>query len=767
MFRMIFNIAKNELALLFYSPVAWMILVVFALQAGMNFSSTMERFNVMADMGINIGDVTYSIFSNPWRGLFTEMEAYLYFYIPLLTMSILSKEMSTGSIKLLYYSPISNVEIILGKFLAMMFYGLCMIAVLFLIALCGDWLVKDFDWELVLSGILGLYLLLCAYAAIGVFMSSLTSYQIVAAVGTLAVLVVLGMVGSWWQEFDFIRDITYWLAISGRSSKFIGGLICSEDLLYFILVFCFFLSLTIIRLNAVRQKIRFSLTLGKYLGVILLFCFLGYITSLPQMKVYYDATATKSNTLTVQSQEIIGKLDGNVTITTYINALEPRASWYADAGFIKPDMERFEQYLRFKPDIRMKYVYYYDKTENPSLDKQYPDLDLEGRFKKVCKTNGWSKVRFLSPEEIRERIDLSGEGNIFVRQIVRENGEKAWLRIYDDTQRFPSEREISASFKRMVMELPKVGFVYGEGERSYEGGRDRDYHTFANDKKFRYALENQGFDVLKVKLDKMVPEDVNIIVISDMKQWFGAEEEKNLWQYIDRGGNLLVLGEPRRREVMKPLFAEFGFEMTPGELVKRDENLVPDVIISFPTEEAGKIAYDFAGMRAKNLVMSTPGVCGLVQLEDKGYEVTELFRTDSAGNVWNELQTTDFVDDSLCYNPETGERKGVYATVVALSRKVGDRVQKIVLTGDADCISNGEFGRRTKYRLRNYTFVSGSFFWLSDNQVPIDIRRPASPDNRVYISDGRNNFVYYFYSWILPLLIALTGIIIWMRRRSR
>ena len=64
---------------------------------------------------------------------------------------------------------------------------------------------------------LGLYLLVCAYAAIGLFMSSITSYQVVAAMGTLAVLAVLNFVGDMWQDIDFVRDITYWLAINGRA----------------------------------------------------------------------------------------------------------------------------------------------------------------------------------------------------------------------------------------------------------------------------------------------------------------------------------------------------------------------------------------------------------------------------------------------------------------------------------------------------------------------------------------------------------------------
>lgn len=326
-------------------------------------------------------------------------------------------------------------------------------------------------------------------------------------------------------------------------------------------------------MNSGSSENPFRVTLGRNIGVIFLACFLGYLSALPQMKLYHDATSTKINTLTPNSQDIVAKLDGGMTITTYINALDPGSSWFAAPYFLKPDMERFEQYLRFKPDMKLKYVYYYDTTANPMLDRRFPNATLREKMVEVCKIYGLDSNKFMAPEEIRKIIDLSGEGNTFVRQIVRDNGEKAWLRIYNDMQRFPSEREISAAFKRMVMELPKVGFVEGQGERSYSGGKDRDYSAFANDKGFRYALENQGFDVTKVVMDQQVPEDINIIVISDMREWFTPEQEANLQQYIDRGGNLFILGEPKRRDVMNKLFAKFGYEMTTGVLVKRDTNL--------------------------------------------------------------------------------------------------------------------------------------------------------------------------------------------------
>ena len=67
--------------------------------------------------------------------------------------------------------------------------------------------------------------------------------------------------------------------------------------------------------------------LGKYIGVLLLACLLGYISSRPHLMTYYDATDMKTNTLTPNSQEVIAKLEGGLTITTYVNALDEKDLW--------------------------------------------------------------------------------------------------------------------------------------------------------------------------------------------------------------------------------------------------------------------------------------------------------------------------------------------------------------------------------------------------------------------------------------------------------
>lgn len=319
--KTIYKIARTELQTLFYSPIAWLILVIFTFQASMAFTNGLAGNVRSQELGYGLYNVTMGVFAG-WRGMFIAMQQYLYLYIPLLTMGLMSRELSSGSIKLLYSSPVTNTQIILGKYLSMMIYNLVLMCILAVYLVFVAITIKSADVPLILSGMLGLYLLVCAYAAIGLFMSSITSYQVVAAMGTLAVLAVLNFVGDMWQDIDFVRDITYWLAINGRTQEFINGLICSEDVLYFVIVVALFLFLSIIRLQSRRQKTTWMTTVGKYGSVIVIAMLLGYMTSRPKLMCFYDTTATKQRTLTPNSQSIVARMDGGLTMTTFVNILE-------------------------------------------------------------------------------------------------------------------------------------------------------------------------------------------------------------------------------------------------------------------------------------------------------------------------------------------------------------------------------------------------------------------------------------------------------------
>lgn len=763
--KTIYKIAKTELRNIFYSPIAWLILIIFTFQCGMAFSGIISNLVRNQTMGYGNGNITLGMFGG-WSGIFPIVQSYLYLYMPLLTMGLMSREFGSGSIKLLYSSPVTNSQIILGKYLSMMIYGLALMGVLVVYSLIAILTVENVDIPVILSGLLGIYFIICAYSAIGLFMSSITSYQIVAAVGTLAILAALTYVKGIWQSVDFVRDITYWFSITGRADEFINGMITSEDFLYFLIVIALFISMTIIRLQSRRMVMSFASLLGRYAFVWLIAIALGYVSSRPIFMTYADVTHTKQNTLTPNSQGVLKRLDGGLTITSYTNILD-KYFWVALPNRINEDFRTFKQYVRFKPEIKMKYVYYYDSISNPSLERGFPGLTDEERAKKIIEINDLNPKKILSPEQIRKQIDLKSEGNRFVRLIEREDGQKTFLRIFDDNAIFPYEAEISAALKRMVMKLPKVGFLSGQGERSADDDGEREYSIFTKMKTFRHSLINQGFDFTTVGLDNDIPEDISILVIADMKNKLNAVEKSNFDKYINRGGNLMILGEPNRAEITNSITEQLGVKLLNGALVTNTKAFPADMIISVPTEQAKEYSYMWDRMRSYNYVATTPSVAGLEYSSDKGFKVTPLFDTDTL-KCWNELETTDFVEGEVKYNPQKGEIQKKHTTAVALNRKVNGKEQNIIIFGDADCISNGEITRsRTGVFASNYFIIQGAFFKLSNEEVPFDIRRPSPPDRKLNLKENGAYWLKIMLMGILPGILLIVYILIWIRRRSR
>lgn len=781
------KIAKAELQYLFYSPVAWLIFVIFAVQSGLVYCQIWDSFVKSKLLGYSQSFVTYTNFAGWGRGFFIIIQNYLYLYIPLLTMGIMSRELSSGSINLLYSSPVSNSQIIRGKYLALVIYALSLIGILSVYSIFSMVAIDNVDIPLILSGILGIFLLICAYSAIGLFVSSLTSYQVVAAVVTIAILAVMNYIKGIGQEFEIIRDITYWLALSGRSDHFIAGLLCSEDIIYFLAIIVLFLSFAIIKLTARRKKKKWYITSSKFVGVFLAVVLIGYISSRPQFMSYYDTTRTKQNTLTENSQHVISKLKGGLTITTYNNLLEG-SYWYGLPQSIKEDMNRFQQYVRFKPDIKLKYVNYYYKTgNNPYLDMRYPGLTAKECIDTLRKLNNWN-FEILSPEEVSKTVNLEPEGYRFTRLIERDSGEKTFLRIFNDTYKFPFETEITAAMKRLVMEeLPTVGFVSGHGERSYHDAADWGYKIFSQEKTFRHSLINQGFGFMHISLQEEVPQEVNMLVIAEPKEMLSETEMKNLDSYIARGANLMILGEPGAQKFMNPIVEKFGVTMSDGVVAKVGRILEPKIEVAYSsggervdTIPAVTIAPELMVVRPINPEWSyhlkkmawdennwlvSPTFCALKHDAGSKFDFVPLFACKGS---WSEVETTDLLNDEVHLNPEVGEKIEDLTLVAALSRQINGKEQRIMIAGDSDWLSNKELNMaRSRIKAANYHLINATFFWLSHEEVPIDIRRPNPPDRTITIGKTAWAVAKPLIKWVYPAILLIFGLLIWIRRRGR
>ena len=610
------------------------------------------------------------------------------------------------------------------------------------------------------------YLLILAYSAIGLFMSTLTAYQVVAAIGTLAVLAVLNFIGDVGQGIDFVRDITFWLSIYGRSTSFIDGLLPSADVMYFLIVIGLFLALSIFKLNTEKKIMSMRTKVLKYSMIVVSALLLGYLTSLPQMKLYYDGTYTKTNTLAPESQKVIQNLKGPLTITTYVNILAP--DYFSGLPFNRNyDLARFERYMRFKPEIKMKYVYYYHNANNAELDARYPDLNDEERARALCDISHLNFKMFKSPEEIDKMIDLSGEGYQFVRIVEQENGRKEVLRLFNDNERHPREGEITATLKRFVAKAPMVAFSTGYGSRSINNYGGRGYYLFARDLWFRHSLLNQGFDTREINLDEeKLTDDISVLVISDLKEALSEKALANVKDFVDHGGNMVILGEYERSENMNSLGALFGVHFSDGVLAHPNKLGSPVVLCASYTDEAVEKHSAFNRMQAWGYGVSVPTAVALDYSQVKDFEVYPVLVTgDSA---WIEHETKDMVDGEFVCNPAAGEEEGNYAVLINLSRKIGDKEQRIIISGDSDFITNEEFGlTRPGMEVNNFEVITGSFRWLSYDAYPIYTDRIGAIDNGINLSGDWRVWIKLFFMILFPAFLVGTGVMIIYRRQRK
>lgn len=752
--KTIYRIAKTELNTMFYSPVAWVVLVIFSIQSSWKFFNTIERFEKAQKIGQSMDNLSQIVFSG-FSGLYTEMQNYLYLYVPLLTMGLVSREINSGSIKLLLSSPIRIKEIVLGKYLAIAAYCLLFIAILGLQVAIAYFSIENLDLKFAISGLIGLYLLVCTYAAIGLFMSCLTSYQVVAAISTLVVLAGLNFIGKLWQDVEIVKDITYFLSIAGRANEMLEGLIISKDVFYFVLVSGLFIVLSIYKLQTGRDAQTASKRVLKYTLLIAAVLSLGYITSRAPLTFYHDMTRNKDNTLTKSSLDVVNKIEGPVKITTYVNLLD--INYYMAMPYSQnSDIASFAKYTRFLPQIEMEYVYYYDTSTNEALYAQNPGLNDKQLAEKMVESQDMKLKKLYSPAEIKKIIDLGPEQNRVVRT-VEYNGKKTYLRMFDDLFKVPFEKEISASLKRLVSNPVKIVFATGNMERSIEKNGDKNYKTGFNEITFRNSLINQGFDVSSVDINAQnIPSETAILIIADPKTQLSQGAVDRINKYIDQGKNLMLLAEPETNSALASITDKLGIGFTKQTLVQESETNSPDFLV---TELQKNVDSTVIKLSKINNPIPFLGSSGVTAVKDAGFKVTPLLKTNNQP-VWESQAGITSISEDLKKQPSSKE----IPLVTALTRNINGKTQKIIVAGDADFMGNAELSRGGS---GTFQFVTDIFSWFSNYQFPIDTTRPQKIDNKITITSNQVFIDKILFIGIFPLLIILSGAFILIRRNRR
>ncbi|HET6319170.1 MAG TPA: ABC transporter permease [Chloroflexota bacterium] len=235
--RNVWAVATRELRAYFLSPMAYLVIAFFLFGAGLLFGLIIEQSREAS-----------------LRGLISNVSVLFLFVVPMISMRLLAEEQRTGTIELLLTNPVQEWQIVTGKFLAsvlllLVMLGLTLLYPLFLFVFGNP------DRGPIAAGYLGVILQAAAFLAVGLWASSLTENQIVAAVLAFIFLLVLWLSDSLGQSLGgALGSIVSYASVASHFNDFPTGVINTKDVMYYVTLIVAGLVLSTLSLQARRYR---------------------------------------------------------------------------------------------------------------------------------------------------------------------------------------------------------------------------------------------------------------------------------------------------------------------------------------------------------------------------------------------------------------------------------------------------------------------------------------------------------------------------------
>lgn len=211
------TIYSKELKSYFNSPIAYIVIIVFLAIAGWFFTNTLFQSSIAT-----------------MRGLFDMVPFIFLFFIPAITMRSFSEEKKQGTIELLLTKPVTEMELVMGKFLAaLMLTILTLLPTLIYLMVVAS--LGSIDFGPVIGGYLGLILMAGVYIAIGIFASSLTENQVIAFIISFVAVFLLFMLGKILSQVSptLVSAVEY-ISTDYHFSNISRGVIDTRNLIYYL-----------------------------------------------------------------------------------------------------------------------------------------------------------------------------------------------------------------------------------------------------------------------------------------------------------------------------------------------------------------------------------------------------------------------------------------------------------------------------------------------------------------------------------------------------
>lgn len=262
--RGMWPIYKRELATYLQSAPTYVVVGLLFLAIGMFFHQLMIEFTEASAMAQAGGPFMTSpeppnLTLEVIEPVFRSLSAMILFVIPILTMRSIAQERSSGTFEVLMTCPVGDWGVLLGKYLALVTVGffIVLLSIVYPVAayVFGRAQGAVPEIPMVVTGLVQLFLIFCAYAAFGLMASSLTTSQVVAAVITLIGLLLWNVVGGWSIAHAGIQAVLQQLSPLNHAENFVQGLLTLKDFVFYVLASFFFLYIASLSLESRRWRV--------------------------------------------------------------------------------------------------------------------------------------------------------------------------------------------------------------------------------------------------------------------------------------------------------------------------------------------------------------------------------------------------------------------------------------------------------------------------------------------------------------------------------
>lgn len=560
------------------------------------FFHTMTGYAFISFLMVMAGIYTmYIHFSQGYSQFEYVISSLCFFYllaVPILTMKAIAEEKKQKTDQLLYSLPFHMSQVVLGKFFAMVTVlaipvgELCLIPLL--LTRLGTLSVK-----IAISAVFGYFLLGCALIAVGLFLSSLTENQIVAAVlcfftllicylmnslcsllsasaitsyisylllilafcailyfmtkklffsGIFLVLLEAGLsIWYWLKPTSFEGSIQHILAqvsVFDRLGNFLNGIFDWTTIVYYISIMFLFIFLTV---QSMEKRRWSSFSVGIYSTCLSLFALamvIGLnllINHLPSNKTKMDLTSDSLYSISEQSKQIIEELQEDITI--YLLAKSGSED--------KTIIEFLSQYTAVNSHIKVEFK---DPVLYPNFSEQYTEEKLTSGGNDLIVVQG-NRSRFIS------------NSSIYVSDYSLNSDTYS----YETTYSYDIENQVTSAIDYVTTDnLPKLYRLTGHGEAQLP-------EAAANS----ITLENIEIQDLNLVSQKEIPSDCSALLLYCPKSDLSAKELEVIQAYLTSGGNFMIVTEYVAKDMknFQTLLKTYGMSLAKGLVVEKDTTL--------------------------------------------------------------------------------------------------------------------------------------------------------------------------------------------------